>query len=143
MIWIFALLVSSAGLIYFSYESFVNSIEWLDQKLRLTQTAIGTVLAAVGTALPESAVTLVAVAFSHRMAQKEIGIGTAISGPLALITVVYAVVGLALLANTQRLGRKRSPPIKADIHCCLQSINILPGLKVGDSYGTHPDIEPE
>src|SRR5699024_6500780 len=95
MIWTFALLVGSAGLIYFSCESFVNSIEWLGQKLRLTQTATGTVLAAVGTALPESAVTLVAVAFSHSTAQKEIGIGAAIGGPLVLSTVAYAVVGLA------------------------------------------------
>jgi cation:H+ antiporter len=114
MIWTFTLLAGSAGLIYFSCESFINSVEWLGQKLRLTQTATGTVLAAFGTALPESAVTLIAAAFGHTAAEKEIGIGAAIGGPLALSTVAYAVVGLALLTNTRRLGRERSHIIKAD-----------------------------
>jgi cation:H+ antiporter len=114
MIWTFALLIGSAGLIYFSCENFVNSVEWLGRKLRLTQTATGTVLAAFGTALPESVVTLVAVAFSHNPAQKEIGIGAAIGGPLALSTVAYAIVGLTLLVSAQRLGRERPHTIEAN-----------------------------
>jgi cation:H+ antiporter len=114
MIWAFTLLLGSAGLIYFSCESFINSVEWLGQKLRLTQTATGTVLAAFGTALPESVVTVVAVIFGHNPAQKEIGVGAAIGGPLALSTIAYAVVGLALLTSTRRLGRERSHIIKVD-----------------------------
>jgi cation:H+ antiporter len=110
MIWTFTLLLGSAGLIYFSCESFVNSVECLGQKLRLTQTATSNVLAAFGTALPESVVTLVAAGFGHSPAQKEIGVGAAIGGP----TVAYAVVGLALLISTRRLGRERSHIIKAD-----------------------------
>ncbi|WP_175835898.1 sodium:calcium antiporter [Burkholderia anthina] len=114
MIMTFALLIAAAGIIYFSCETFVNGVEWLGQKLNLTQTATGTILAAFGTALPESVVTLVAVAFGSSPAQKEIGVGAAIGGPLALSTVAYAVVGVALLATARRVGIVRASTIDAD-----------------------------
>jgi hypothetical protein len=97
------LLLGCAAVIYFSCEAFVNGVEWLGHRLHLGQTATGTVLAAFGTALPESVVTLVAVAFGNTPWQKEIGIGAALGGPLALSTVAYAVVGLALVLKSRRL----------------------------------------
>lgn len=91
------LLVGSAVLIYFSCEFFVNGVEWVGRKAGVGQTAVGTVLAAFGTALPESVVTLVAVAFrGGRAESKDIGVGAALGGPLVLSTVAYAVVGLVL-----------------------------------------------
>ena len=57
------LFLLSAGAIYLACEYFVNGVEWFGQKLSLGATATGTVLAAFGTALPESAVTFVAVVF--------------------------------------------------------------------------------
>jgi hypothetical protein len=45
----------------------VNGVEWIGRRLNLTATATGTVLAAFGTALPESAVTFVAVVVSRIM----------------------------------------------------------------------------
>ncbi|MCX5544718.1 sodium:calcium antiporter [Paraburkholderia sp. CNPSo 3076] len=111
MILTFALLIAAAGIIYLSCETFVNSVEWLGHKLKVTQTATGTILAAFGTALPESVVTLVAVAFGGDPAHKEIGIGAAIGGPLALSTIAYAVVGFALLATAKRVGRERAATV--------------------------------
>jgi cation:H+ antiporter len=99
-----ALLIVSAGLIYFACELFVNGVEWLGRKLGVNQTAVGTVLAAFGTALPESVVTLVAVVTGHNEASKDIGVGAALGGPLVLSTVAYAVVGLSILANGRRSG---------------------------------------
>lgn len=109
-----ALLIAAAGIIYFSCETFVNGVEWLGQKLSLTQTATGTILAAFGTALPESVVTLVAVAFGNTPAHKEIGVGAAIGGPLALSTVAYAVVGVALLATARRVGKLKASAVDAN-----------------------------
>jgi len=93
-----ALLLISAGAIYLCSESFTNGVEWLGYRLKLGQTATGTILAAIGTALPEGVVTLVATAFAENPAQQSIGIGAAMGGPLALATIAYAVVGGALLA---------------------------------------------
>ena len=95
----------SAGAIYAACEYFVNGIEWLGRKCRLDATATGTVLAAFGTALPESAVTFIAVVFGHTPEQRGIGVGAALGGPLVLGTIAYAVVGIALWCNRHRLQR--------------------------------------
>lgn len=99
------LFLGSAAVIYFACEFFVNGIEWLGRKLGVGETATGTILAAFGTALPESAVTFVAVVFGQGAAQKDIGVGAALGGPLVLATVSYAVVGFALVWNQRRLRR--------------------------------------
>ena len=102
------LFLGSAAAIYFACEYFVNGVEWLGRKLGVGETATGTILAAFGTALPESAVTFVAVVFGKDAAQKDIGVGAALGGPMVLSTICYAVVGLAMLWNRRRLGRATS-----------------------------------
>jgi cation:H+ antiporter len=99
------LFLLSAAAIYAACEYFVNSIEWLGKKLNLGATATGTVLAAFGTALPESAVTFVAVVMGRTAEVRDIGVGAAMGGPLVLATIAYAVVGVALWFNHRRLGR--------------------------------------
>ena len=108
------LLIGSAAIIYFACETFVNGVEWLGHRLSISQTATGTILAAFGTALPESVVTLVATAFGRTDAQRELGVGAALGGPLALATIAYGIVGLALLANRRRLGRAANPVVEVD-----------------------------
>ncbi len=98
----FVLLIACAVAIYLSCEWFVNAVEWLGRRLKVGPMAVGTVLAAFGTALPESVVTFVAVVFGTTPEQKDIGVGAAMGGPLALATVAYAVTGWALLAKRRR-----------------------------------------
>lgn len=98
-----ALLLGSAVVIYLACEFFVNGVEWVGHKMAVGQKATGTILAAFGTALPESVVTLVAVAFGTGAASKDLGIGAALGGPLALSTIAYATVGLVLIATRQNL----------------------------------------
>lgn len=59
------LFLLAAAIIYFACEFFVNGVEWVGHHFRLGATATGTVLAAFGTALPESAVTFMAVVFGQ------------------------------------------------------------------------------
>jgi cation:H+ antiporter len=101
----FVLSVLLAAAIYFACEYFVNGVEWVGRRFNLGATTTGTVLAAFGTALPESAVTFVAVV-GKDAAQKDIGVGSALGGPLVLATFAYPIVGLALLLESKRLGRK-------------------------------------
>lgn len=96
------LLVVCAAAIYFACEWFVNAVEWLGQRLRVGPLAVGTILAAFGTALPESVVTFVAVVFGDSDAQKDIGVGAAMGGPLALATVAYGVTGWMMLSRRRR-----------------------------------------
>jgi len=114
------LLLVSAAFIYGACEFFVNGVEWVGRKIGVSQNAVGTVLAAFGTALPESVVTFVAVVFGQDDAARSIGVGAALGGPLVLATIAYPVVGLmlwvtrpdarrqAIDVNVQRLGRDQS-----------------------------------
>ena len=99
------LLLGAAAVIYFACEFFVNGVEWLGRKLAVGQTATGTILAAFGTALPESVVTFVAVAFGKSDAQRELGVGAALGGPLVLATIAYATVGATLILSHRHLRR--------------------------------------
>jgi cation:H+ antiporter len=92
-------LLACAVAIYLSCEWFVNAVEWLGLRLRVGPLAVGTVLAAFGTALPESVVTFVAVVFGSGPDQKDIGVGAAMGGPLALATAAYGVTGFMLLTS--------------------------------------------
>lgn len=100
-----AFLLGAAATIYFACEFFVNGVEWLGRKLSVGNTATGTILAAFGTALPESVITFVAVAFGKGDAQRELGVGAALGGPLVLATVAYATVGITLLLTGRHLSR--------------------------------------
>jgi len=99
-----ALLILAGILIIFAgCELFVNSIEWLGRKLRVSENAVGTVLAAAGTALPESMVTLIALVFSRGgETEQNIGIGAIIGGPLMLATIAYFAVGATTIVWRHR-----------------------------------------
>ncbi len=95
-------LLGSAILIYFSCELFVNSIEWVGKRFGIAKSAVGSILAALGTALPESAVTLIAVVFGSSASQKDVGVGAALGGPLVLSTIAYGFVGWSVLSFRRR-----------------------------------------
>jgi cation:H+ antiporter len=99
------LLLGSAATIYFACEFFVNGVEWLGRRLSVGSTATATILAAFGTALPESVITFVAVAFGKSDAQRELGVGAALGGPLVLSTIAYATVGVTLILSGRHLQR--------------------------------------
>jgi cation:H+ antiporter len=100
------LLIACAAAIYFSCEWFVNAVEWLGQRLNVGSMAVGTVLAAFGTALPESVVTLVAVTTGPTAEIRNIGVGAAMGGPLVLATVAYGVTGAMVLLQRRRRSRE-------------------------------------
>jgi cation:H+ antiporter len=115
------LLAGCAVVIYLACEWFVNAVEWLGVRLRVGPVAVGTVLAAAGTALPESVVTLVAV-LSGSPEGAEVGVGAALGGPLVVGTVAYGVTGVMLLLRRRARvpagvpeGAGRAPAQKSDV----------------------------
>jgi cation:H+ antiporter len=86
--------------------------------------AIGTVLAAIGTALPESVVTLVAVAMGHSPASKDIGVGAAMGGPLVLATIAYGVTGWMLIRRRRSLAQRIPEGSRGEIHDPLTDTDL-------------------
>ncbi len=91
------LLIAWAVVIYQACEWFVDAVEWLGVQLKVGAVAVGTILAAVGTALPESVVTLVAVLFGSKTQGNDIAVGAEMRGPLVVGTVACRVTGAMLL----------------------------------------------
>ena len=55
------ILLASLGLILVGAELFTNGIEWFGHKLNLAEGAVGSVLAAVATAMPETLIPVIAI----------------------------------------------------------------------------------
>jgi cation:H+ antiporter len=96
---------------------FTNAVEIMGDRLNLGAGAVGSVLAAVGTALPETMIPLVAIlgallVGSGSAAAGEIGIGAILGAPFLLATLALFIVGTAALGYKSR--RKTGSEITAD-----------------------------
>lgn len=77
---------------------FTNAVEWLGQRLDLGAGAVGALLAAVGTALPESIIPVVAlVSGSGGEESTAIAIGAIIGAPFMLATIAMLLVTVSAL----------------------------------------------
>ena len=96
------LLIVSFVVILVGSELFTNGIEWFGHKLELGEGAIGSVLAAIGTALPETMVPVIAIGFGGSVAASEIGVGAILGAPFMLATLAMFVTGAAVLLMRKR-----------------------------------------
>jgi cation:H+ antiporter len=97
------LLVVAFVVILIGAELFTNGIEWFGHKLELAEGAVGSVLAAVGTALPETMIPIIAIIGGTEGAE-HIGVGAILGAPFMLATLAMFVTGVAVLA----VAKKRS-----------------------------------
>jgi cation:H+ antiporter len=97
-------LVLSLFVILGGAELFTNGIEWVGKGFGLSQGAVGSVLAAVGTALPETILPLIAILSGHA-AGDEIGIGAILGAPFMLTTLALVVVAVAVFVYARSNGR--------------------------------------
>lgn len=99
-------LLAGLMMILIGAELFTNSVEWLGSRLNLSEGSVGHLLAAVGTALPESLIPLIAFLSDGRDAA-EIGIGAILGAPFMLGTLAMFVTGFAAwLLRGRKTGRK-------------------------------------
>ncbi len=101
-----ALLVISFAVILTGAELFTNGIEWFGRKLRVAEGAVGSVLAAVGTALPETMIPVMAIVFGGGAADSEVGVGAILGAPFMLSTLAMFVTGAAVLILRNRRANR-------------------------------------
>ncbi|MCL6560568.1 MAG: sodium:calcium antiporter [Firmicutes bacterium] len=85
---------------------FTNGVEWLGKRLNLSEGAVGSVLAAVGTAMPETMVPLIAILFGPAGSAHEVGIGAILGAPFMLSTLAFGVVGVSKMIYCRREGNQ-------------------------------------
>jgi len=96
------ILLASLVVILFAAELFTNGIEWMGRKLGLGEGAVGSVLAAVGTALPETLIPIIAIVFATGEGAHEVGVGAILGAPFMLSTLAMFVTGVGVLAFRAR-----------------------------------------
>lgn len=97
------ILLVALGAILLGAELFTNGIEWFGHKLALAEGAVGSVLAAVGTALPETMIPLIAILAGGGEGASEVGIGAILGAPFMLATLAMLVTGVSVII----VGRRR------------------------------------
>ena len=100
-----ALIVLAFALILVGAEVFTNGIEWLGIKLNMSEGATGSILAAIGTATPETLIPIVAILFTNTADSDEIGVGAILGAPFMLATLVMLLIGATAYVLRKRRGR--------------------------------------
>jgi len=72
---------------------FTNSVEWIGHKLEVGVGAVGSVLAAVGTAMPETLIAIVAL-LGVAEGSEDVAVGAIVGAPFLLGTLAMGLVGL-------------------------------------------------
>jgi cation:H+ antiporter len=85
-------------LILIAAEVFVNALEHLGERLGISEGVTGSLFAAVGTALPETLVPLLAIfgGTQNQRLNEEIGVGAILGAPLMLSTLSLCLMALAV-----------------------------------------------
>ncbi|MGC8796581.1 sodium:calcium antiporter [Thermodesulfovibrio sp.] len=107
------LLLFNLMLILLSAEIFTNGVEVFGKKLSLSQAVTGSILAAVGTALPETILPLVAILLHKGEAGHSIGIGAILGAPFMLSTLAFLLIGLTVLSGY--ISKRRAFVFEAEI----------------------------
>jgi cation:H+ antiporter len=95
------LLVLSFAVILAGALVFTNAIEWAGVKLNIGEGATGSLLAAVGTAMPETLIPIVAI-IGGAEGSEDVAIGAIIGAPFLLATIAMALVGTSALIYRNR-----------------------------------------
>jgi cation:H+ antiporter len=97
-------LIASLFVILGGAELFTNGVEWIGEGFGLSDGAVGSVLAAVGTALPETLLPIIAILSGHASGE-EIGIGAILGAPFMLTTLAMFVIAVAVFTYSRLNGR--------------------------------------
>jgi cation:H+ antiporter len=113
------LLLTSFAVILAGALLFTNAVEWLGHRLAMGEGAVGSLLAAVGTAMPETLIPIVALIEAETGAQG-VAIGAIVGAPFLLATVAMALVGISALAYRRRRTQGRrltadAPTLERDL----------------------------
>src|SRR6476646_2597145 len=128
-------LLVSSFIILAGAELFTNGIEWFGKKLGLAEGAVGSVLAAVGTALPETMIPIIAILFASGASSHAVGVGAILGAPFMLATLAMFVTAIAVLV----VGRRRptGDDMQVDTHVLSHDIRyfvIAYALAIGAAF---------
>jgi cation:H+ antiporter len=135
---IFMLIVALA-VILLGATVFTNGLEWFGKKMNLTDGAVGSLFAAIGTALPETIIPVIAIVFGSRESGHSIGVGAIIGAPFMLGTLALFISGLAVIINRKK--RDDYPTMRVDPIVMRRDMEYFLALyfvAIVSTFITHP-----
>jgi cation:H+ antiporter len=137
------LLLVALGIILLGATVFTNGLEWFGKKMNLSDGAVGSIFAAVGTALPETLVPIVAIMFGTPEAGHKIGVGAIIGAPFMLGTLAFFISGLAVIWHRKK--RDDYPVMRVDtvvMRRDMEYFMVLYAVAIAASFlGGHPVVK--
>lgn len=129
------LLVISFAIILAGALLFTNAVEWLGHRLAIGVGAVGSLLAAVGTAMPESIIPIIAI-IRGGSGSNEVAIGAIVGAPFLLATIAMFLVGVFALAYSSRRAQGRElrvhvPTLDRDLAVFVAFFAIALALGLG------------
>ncbi|MGH2984346.1 MAG: sodium:calcium antiporter, partial [Solirubrobacterales bacterium] len=113
------LLIVSFPVILAGALLFTNAVEWIGHRLAIGEGAVGSLLAAVGTAMPETLIAIVAL-LEGDPGSEDVAIGAIVGAPFLLATLAMGLVGLFAFLyrgrRSQGIGlRAHAPTLDRDL----------------------------
>jgi cation:H+ antiporter len=117
------LLLGGLALILLASEFFTNSVEAFGRHFSLSQAVVGSIFAAVGTALPETILPVVAIFLYGGKAAKDIGVGAILGAPFMLSTLALFLVGLTV--SLSALRKRRRFELNVETHSLRRDLSFF------------------
>ena len=105
------LLLASFAVILAGAQFFTNAVEWAGHRLSLGEGAVGSLIAAVGTAMPETLIPVIAI-LGGAAGAEDVAVGAIIGAPFLLATIAMMLVGLVAIIYKNR----REQGVELDAH---------------------------
>ena len=134
------LLVVSFAVILAGALLFTNAVEWIGHRLKLGEGAVGSLLAAVGTAMPETLIAIVALIGAAKEGADQVAIGAIVGAPFLLGTLAMGLVGLFAYLYRERREQglelnAHRPTLERDLVFFLIFFAACAGACLGRSAG--------
>ena len=134
------LLLGSLAIILVAAELFTNGIEWVGHNLNLAEGAVGSVLAAVATAMPETLIPVIAILGpvifgGDPEASHAIGVGAILGAPFMLSTLAMFVTGTAIVLFAR--GGRRSTRMRVNTGILGRDVGFFIvgyGIAIGTAF---------
>lgn len=135
-----ALLVFALVVILIGAEAFTNALEHLGQRLKISEGVTGSLFAAVGTAMPEAMVPVVAVLSTpdNPSLGEEVGVGAILGAPMMLSTLTLVL--MAYFAARKRGWKGEFKPEPTGLRRDLNWFMIAFGLASVAAFIPHHDL---
>lgn len=98
-------------------------MEWVGRKFKLSEGVVGSILAAIGTALPETIIPLIAIFFVTGQSGQDVGIGAILGAPFMLGTIAMLATGIFILVF--RRNRAQRAKISYDSQITRRDLGLF------------------